>query len=564
MSTGESSPPTHQVDTHRASATPQKRLSPVWIVPFVALLIGAWLVYDNYTSRGPEITLRLPSADGIEAGKTLIKTRNVEVGRVNEVSLSDDLSEVVISARMEPEATSMLVEDSHFWVVKPRIGREGISGLGTVLSGAYIQLEPGQSKIEARSFNVGDQPPIAPPGAEGLRLNLISQIGNSLSIGDAVTFQGVNVGRVEEATFDVSTQSMHHKVFIESPYDSLVTENTRFWTASGVDVQLSSEGFRVKVESLNALLGGGVTFGVPEDVSAGDPANENATYELYADEESARQGTFNRYLEYVLMIENTVRGLSRGAPVEFRGVRIGTVAAVPWNFAATQSNTREELAIPVLIRIEPQRLGYDTNALDLRQWRDQFDRLFEEGMRASLKSGSLLTGALFVDLNIDPELKGEYVAESFSDRPIFPTASSGLAQIQGQITALLDKLNKLEIEPILSGLDRNLATAESTLEQARQLVEGFNTMLNSPETRGLPQNFNQTLDALRYTLEGLGPNSPAYQDLIRTLNEFEILVRDLQPAARKISDDPRALLFQSSDGADPVPRAPDASARSTP
>lgn len=563
MSEGESSPqPPSQDDTHRASPSPQKRISPVWIVPFVALVIGAWLVYDNYSSRGPEITLHLPSAEGIEAGKTLIKTRNVEVGRVNEVRLSDDLSEVEISARMEPEATPMLVEDSHFWVVKPRIDREGISGLGTVLSGAYIQLEPGQSEIEERDFAVNDQPPVAPPGAEGLRLNLISQIGNSLGVGDTVTFQGVNVGRVEEANFDVDTQTMHHKVFIESPYDSLVTENTRFWTASGVDIQLGSEGFRVKVESINALLGGGVTFGVPEDIPSGAEAEENATFELYADEESARQGTFNRYLEYVLMIEDTVRGLSRGAPVEFRGVRLGTVAAVPWNFGTPQANTREKLAIPVLIRIEPQRLGLDANALDLREWRDRFDRLFDEGLRANLKSGSLLTGALFVDLKIDSELEGEYSPEIFADRPVFPTSSSGLAQIQNQITALLDKLNKLEVEPILTGLDRNLQVAEGMLEQARLLVESMNTLLDSPETRGLPQNLNQTLEELRHTLEGLGPNSAAYQDLTRTLDEVETLVRDLQPAAQKISNDPRSLLFESIEGADPIPRAPDA--RSTP
>ncbi|MEE3215873.1 MAG: MlaD family protein, partial [Pseudomonadota bacterium] len=354
-------PEDHQVppdqDMHRAAPTQQKRLSPVWIVPFVALLIGGWLVYDNYASRGPQISLHLPTADGIEAGKTLIKTRNVEVGKVTSVSLSEDLSGVEITAQMEPQAEQMLVEDTHFWVVKPRIGREGISGLGTVLSGAYIQLEPGRSEVDARDFDVSDEPPVAPPGAEGLRLNLVSQVGNSLSVGDAVTFQGFSVGRVEKAEFDVSTQSMHHRIFIESPYDTLVTENTRFWGTSGIDVSLGSEGFQVKVESLEALLGGGVTFGVPDDIPAGPEAEEDATFELYADEEAARQGTFNRYLEFVLLNEDTVRGLSRGAPVEFRGVRIGTVAAVPWNFTAKQPPGRERLAIPVLIRIEPQRLG---------------------------------------------------------------------------------------------------------------------------------------------------------------------------------------------------------------
>jgi len=545
-----------QSDHHRAAPTPQKRLSPVWIVPFVALLIGAWLVYDNYSSRGPQITLNLPTADGIEAGKTLIKTRNVEVGQVETVRLSDDLTGVEITARMEPQAEDMLVEDTHFWVVKPRIGREGISGLGTVLSGAYIQLEPGQSEVDSREFNVSDQPPVAPPGAEGLRLNLISQVGNSLSVGDAVTFQGVGVGRVEEANFDVDTQSMHHRIFIESPYDTLVTENTRFWSASGVDIRLDSEGFRIKVESVEALLGGGVTFGVPDDVPAGTQAQEDASFELYSDEETARQGTFNRYLEYVLLIEDTVRGLSKGAPVEFRGVRIGTVAAVPWNFTSPQPEDRERLAIPVLIRIEPQRLGIGAQELDLQEWRDRFQRLFAAGLRASLKSGSLLTGALFVDLKLDAELEDAYAAEVFADRPVFPTASSGLAQIQAQVMALLDKLNRLEVEPILSGLDRNLQVSEAMLNQAKRLVESMNGLVSNPDTQNLPGNLNQTLVELRGTLSGLSPDSSVYQDLTRTLDEVETLVRDLQPAARKISDDPRALLFDSIDTQDPIPRAP--------
>ncbi|MBB3140685.1 intermembrane transport protein PqiB [Halomonas organivorans] len=543
-------------DEHRARATRQAPLSPIWIVPIVALLIGAWLVYDSYLGRGPLITLTMQSADGIEAGSTLIKTRNVEIGQVESVNLSEDLSQVVITARMKPEAAPMLVEDSTFWVVKPRIGREGISGLNTVLSGAYLQLEPGKSEEEAREFAVSEQPPVAPPGAEGLRINLLSQVGNSLSVGDPVTYQGFTVGRVEEADFDVETRRMHHRIFIESPYHRLVTENTRFWTTSGVDLRLDSEGVRVKLESLEAMFSGGVTFGVPEDLPRGVTAEPDTTFTLYADEDSARQGTFDRYLEYVLLIEDTVRGLSRGAPVEFRGVRVGTVASVPWNFTAPQPDRDARLAIPVLIRIEPQRLGIDSQTLDLEAWRARFERLFRRGLRASLKSGNLLTGALFVDLGLDPQRADDYQAETFAERPVFPTTSGGLAQIQAQVTALLDKLNDLELEPILSGLQRNLATSEATLEQVRQLTAGVQTLLDDPETRALPGELNATLSTLRDTLEGVSPGAPAYRDLTETLDQLERLLRDLQPTARRLGDTPGALLFDSLDASDPVPRAP--------
>ncbi|WP_104203526.1 intermembrane transport protein PqiB [Billgrantia saliphila] len=543
-------------EMHRARATPQRRLSPIWIVPIVAVLIGLWLVYDNYRSRGPVITLTMSSAEGIEAGSTLIKTRNVEVGRVERVQLSEDLSHAVITARMSPEAEPMLTEGSRFWVVKPRIGREGISGLGTVLSGAYIQLEPGGGEPGVREFQVSDQPPVAPADAAGLRVNLISQLGNSLRAGDPVTYQGYTVGRVEEVDFDPDSRRMNQRIFIESPYDRLVTENTRFWSASGVDLRLDADGFRVNVESLEALLGGGVTFGVPDDLPRGRPVENDTNFNLYADEESARQGTFNRYLEYVLLVEDSVRGLSRGAPVEFRGVRIGTVAAVPWQFTASQPNTREGFAIPVLIRIEPQRLGIENQEIDLEEWDERFHRLFGRGLRASLKSGNLLTGAMFVDINFYREEAEDYTAATFSERDVFPTTSTGFAQIEAQVTSLLEKLNALEIEPLLAGLDRNLATSEAMLNEVRELSESLQEVLDDPGTRNLPSNLNDSLEALRETLEGLSPDSNAYRELTSAAERLERLMRDLQPVTRTLNENPRALLFDSLEAEDPQPRAP--------
>ncbi|WP_444677589.1 intermembrane transport protein PqiB [Halomonas sp. E19] len=543
-------------DLHRARATPQRRLSPIWIVPIVAVLIGLWLVYDNYRSRGPLITLTMSNAEGIEAGSTLIKTRNVEVGRVASVRLSDDLSHTVITARMAPDTEAMLTEGSRFWVVKPRIGREGISGLGTVLSGAYLQLAPGPGEPGVRDFQVSDLPPVAPADAAGLRVNLISQLGNSLRPGDPVSYQGYTVGRVEEVNFNAESRRMHQRIFIESPYDRLVTDSTRFWSASGVDLRLDANGIRVNVESLEALLGGGVTFGVLEDLPRGAPVENDATFNLYADEDSARQGTFNRYLEYVLLVEDSVRGLARGAPVEFRGVRIGTVAAVPWQFTASQPETRNGFAIPVLIRIEPQRLGIENQQVDLQEWDERFLRLFGVGLRASLKSGNLLTGAMFVDVNFHRDEADTYVAETFSDRSVFPTISGGFAQIEAQVTALLDKLNALEVEPLLAGIERNLNASEAMLDEVRQLSGSLHTLLEDPATRSLPGNLNATLAALQETLAGVSPDSSGYRELTAAAERLERLMRDLQPVTRTLNENPRALFFDSLDAEDPLPRAP--------
>lgn len=543
-------------DLNKAKPSRQTRLSPIWIVPIVAIIIGLWLVYDNYTSRGTLITLTMNNAEGIEAGNTLIRSRNVEIGLVQSVQLSEDLSHAVITARIQPQAESMLREDSRFWVVKPRIGREGISGLGTVLSGAYIQLEPGSSEEQRREFPVSDVPPVATAGMAGLNISLISQLGNSLRVGDPVSYQGYTVGRVEETSFDPESRTMHHQVFIEEPYAQLVTDSTRFWTSSAVDFRLDANGFRVNVESFEALLGGGVTFGVPEDLPMGRPVEPGAQFNLYTDEDDAREGTFNRYLEYVLLVDETVRGLSRGAPVEFRGVRMGTVAAVPWNFTAAQPDSRARFAIPVLIRIEPQRLGIENSDIDLEEWEARFNRMFALGLRASLKNGNLLTGALFVDLNFQRDSEAPYIAETFSNRTVFPTVAGGFAQIQAQLTDLLDKLNALEVEPLLAGLDRNLQASESMLNEVREVSSSLNQLLNDPDTQAVGGNLNATLEELRGTLQGVSPSSPAYQDLTSAIERLDRLMRDLQPLTRTLNENPRALLFDNLDTQDPIPRAP--------
>ena len=255
-------------------------------------------------------------------------------------------------------------------------------------------------------------------------------------------------------------------------------------------------------------------------------------------------------------MEDSVRGLSRGAPVEFRGVRIGTVAAVPWQFTAEQPGTRNGFAIPVLIRIEPQRLGIENQQLDLEEWDERFKRLFGTGLRASLKSGNLLTGAMFVDINFYRDEAEQYVAETFSERTVFPTTSAGFAQIEAQVTALLDKLNTLEVEPLLAGLERNLNASEAMLDEIRGLTSSLQGMLDDPGTRSLPGNLNASLEALRESLEGLSPDSSAYRELTATAERLERLMRDLQPVTRTLNENPRALLFDSLDAVDPVPRAP--------
>ncbi|MAX53656.1 MULTISPECIES: intermembrane transport protein PqiB [unclassified Methylophaga] len=543
---------TEELDNARA--TKASSWSPIWILPIVAVLIGAWLVVDDYLSTGPLINLTMNDAEGIAANKTLIKTRNVEIGHVESVTLSEDLQYAVVKARINPDAASTLVEDTRFWVVKPRIGREGISGLNTVLSGAYIQLEPGQSQQEQREFEVLDQPPVSLSG-NGIHIKLDSPLGISLKPGDPVSYEGQIVGRVEKSEFKPGNQHMHHELFIEAPYDVLVTKSTRFWSSSGVNISLDSKGFNINLASLETLLSSGVSFGVLQEVENDEPAASGDEFALYSNQTEAQQASYDRYIEYVLMVKDTVRGLAEGAPVEFRGLRIGTVESVPWEYNSRMRNGKDGFAIPVLIRLEPQRLGDFHDGL-LEEWKQRVDRLIERGLVATLKPGNLLTGAMFVDINIDrtpgmPEIK----VAMFKDRQVIPTKSSQLAQMEMKISNLLDKLNGLEVQPVLDGVNANLKTSQALLQEVQTLASSIDQFVNNPQTQTIPDNVNQTLAELRETLKGLSPEAPAYQNLSQSIKSLEGLIKDIQPLVRTLNEQPNALIFNRTEQADPQPPA---------
>lgn len=541
-----------------ARVSKQARISPIWILPIVALLIGCWLIYDNYTRAGKQITLSMTNAEGIEAGKTKIKMHSVDIGLVEQVKLSEDLGHIQVIARIAPDAQPLLVKDTQLWVVKPRIGPEGISGLSTVISGAYIQLQPGKSQEETDEFTVLDQAPISLNGARGVHINLIGTVGNALRVGDPVTYQDLRVGRVASASFDPKQRKMQHELFIEHPYDVLITENTRFWTTVGIDLKLDSEGFKASIPTVESLIAGGVSFGHPDNRPMGKQVPSETTFELYANEEAARQQTYEQYLEYVLLVDDTVRGLSNGAPVEFRGLRVGTVIRVPWKFNSPVRKQDFNYAIPVLIHLEPGRLA-DSGKADLNEWKARLNSMLKNGLHATLKSGNLLTGSLFVDLNMDKHApKIRYKQETFEGLPVLPTSGTSLAQIEQKLSDLLDKMNKLKVEPVLNGLDKNLQQSEQTLREIRALSQQVTEFVAQPEFQQMPANLNQTMQELRTTIKGLSPDSPAYQALSSTLQRLEKVLREVQPLVRTLNEQPNAILFDRKPGNDPLPLAPTA------
>ena len=327
-----------------------RRLSPIWIIPIIAAVLGLWLAWKYYAARGPEITVRFETAEGIVESKTPVLCRNVNIGTVKKVRLTKDLKGVIVTMQMTSEATDLLTKDAQIWVVRPRYGgASGISGLSTIFSGSYIELEPGISDEARREFVGLENPPVTPKGVPGLHITLFTDEAGSIGPGAPILYKGLSAGRIETRVFHPENGRVEFGAFIFKEFASLVRKNTKFWNASGIDVSLGADGLQLHTGSVESLLLGGITFDQLPGTSATPAVLDGAVFVLYDSQADTKKFEMQSSLPYLLLFSDSVRGLSDGAPVDFRGVRIGTVIGVSFKYLPNDPERR----VPVLIQIDP-------------------------------------------------------------------------------------------------------------------------------------------------------------------------------------------------------------------
>jgi len=545
---------TPEVTAQQATITNRDRISKVWLIPLIALMIGGWMVLDTYLNKGPEIVITFANAQGLEAGKTRVKTLNVDIGYVDKVLLNDNHDGVQVHAVLDPQVKGMLSQNAQFWVVRPRIGRGGISGLGTLTSGSYIEFVAGDSATEALVFVGLEEAPITAKGIAGVRLNLVSEKGDSLSIGEPVLYRGFEVGQVERSTFDIGNRQVHYQIFIKSPYSELLTQNTYFWNSSGVDFSATAEGINVNVGSLESIISGGVTFDVPTDLPLGGAIDISQDHVLYPNKKSVYEQRQYKAKQFTILFEDSVRGLQVGAPVEYRGIRLGTVKNVISMLNIGTNGNASERRIPVIISIEPARIGLDDNQQSI----DKISRLLEQetqqGLKASLKSGSLLTGSLFVDLDYYQADLGLESIEQSNGFTVIPSVAGSLAQIEQKVFSILDKFEQMPINLTIESINKMLLNANSTMEELNLAVTQIKELLSQSQTQAIPKNINQALSELSNTLNGFNQQAPVYGELEQTLIQFQQLMREAQPFIKELNNKPNSLIFESKAGQDPQPK----------
>jgi paraquat-inducible protein B len=542
---GHAPTPTPNADVPQARrVTPHRRIpSLIWLVPILAAVIGLSLFIKSLTDRGPEITISFLKAEGLEAGKTKIKYKDVDIGNVTGVKLSADKSKALAVVRLNKDASSFAVQGSRFWIVRPRVGAGGVSGLGTLLSGAYLGVDAGKSQEAADEFAGLEVPPPITTDVPGKQFILHSAELGSIDIGSPIYYRRLPVGQVIGFELDKSGHGIEVLAFVNAPYDRYVTQDTRFWHASGLQIELGASGLSVDAQSVASVLAGGIAFQEPPGTQLGEAVPEQTEFKLAENQGEAMKNDASA-LTAVTYYNQSLRGLSVGAPVDFRGVVVGEVTAVDMEF----DRDKKTFVQPVTLRIYPERFFKSAT----RDSQAVLAGMVERGFRAQLRQSSLLTGQLYVAVDFFPKAPAAKL-EANGKTLALPTMPGGLDELQAAVEEIVGKVRKIPFDTIGKNVDRALVTTDKTLNtinnqtlveinrtlaQARDAIARIDKEL-TPEARGVLAEARRTLQS---TSTALSPDAPLQADVRDTLQELSRTARSLRNVADYLERHPEALL----------------------
>lgn len=518
-----------------SSATINKKpeLNLIWLLPLCALFITGWLIYKTLSDKGPEITIIFSSADGLEIDKTKIKYLDVEIGKVSDIVINKDLKTISVTAQMHNESSDYLTENTQFWVVRPKIGLNGVSGLGTLVSGAYITIKPEKGKAQYH-FTGLDLAPVLETNAKGKKFILETTNIGSMGPGTPINFHGIAVGEVLEYELAKNADNIKLTIFVNAPYEQFIRANTRFWIDSGINLSAGADGFKLRTGPLSALLGGGIAFRTSAEDKAEDSVPENTSFQLFDDYELSTQVIYHRTIKVTMYFDESVRGLNIGAPVLLRGIPVGKVTDINLEINAKTA----EIHIPIIVEIEPDRIIVvnKQNNLTVKQ---NIEQLIGKGLRAQLQTGSLLTGQLFVALDLFPNSKVVTHSNNTGYQE-FPTTANPVNQIANSAHAVLDKISKLPLETMTTEINKTLASLQGTSKAATTtLVTANGTMSTLDQTM---KSADKTIISAQKVLTTLEPGSSTQYELNQLLQELTQSANSVKQLTDYLQTHPDSLI----------------------
>jgi paraquat-inducible protein B len=507
----------------------------VWLIPVVAAGLVVYLAYSTVSHNGPEVTLTLSTAEGLVVDQTQVKHRAVPLGTVEGIRLADDMRRVVVKLRMRGEARSVLTDHARFWVVRPRLTAGSFTGLETLVSGAYIEVDPGApGGKKQRHFEGLEDPPGHESDEPGTVYALRAGRLGSLTAGAPVYNRDVEVG--ELLSYDLSSEpgKVSMRVFVREPFDKLVHQQTRFWNVSGLSVAMGPEGLHVELESIQALISGGIAFETSPANQHDPPAPENATFTLYGSKDRADDARYRESVPFVTYFDTSIAGLKRGSPVQLDGVQVGMVGDVRLSFDA---QTHKPLA-RVAFTVQPERLVNPSDPGTAALGDTLRQALAEPGLRAQLESSSFLTGTKDVALYDARDAKAGPLARE-GDATVVPGEGAGMDAMAASLSDVANKMEKIPFEAI----GRNVNAALTTVQHLAMEIDTNAT----PALQQLPgvldgvsravQNVNGALGA-----DGYGENSEFQHGIKRAMSQVSDAARSFRALADYLDRHPEALL----------------------
>lgn len=510
----------------------------VWAVPILAAAIVVWLGVRHFVFRGPEITISFKSADGLQARETEVRHRGVNVGNVEQLELAPDLSRVIVHVRMTRSAAAALSENTRFYIVAPHVSVEGISGLSTLVSGAYIEMSPSRGTKAVREFTGLDAAPVVEPDTPGRRFTITTDDLGSLTRGSPISFHSVTVGEVENYSIAPDGQ-VTLTAFVEAPHDQLVHPETRFWNAGGVDVSVGAQGIRVRANSWQQVISGGIAFETSERGRTAAPSPEGASFKLYDNERTARRDPAREQIVYLADFSSNLRGVDPGTAVELEGMEIGTVRNVQLSY----DDKQHMLTTLVTLAVDPERvqilnMPHAPGESAEESVQKQLETLVSHGLRAQVMTANFLTGFQIISLQM---VKGTPPARlrRVGDHVEIPTSASGdISEVLDSLRSVLKNVDNATSGPELGHAIKSLDATLTHLDQLTTDVQ--------PDLKALIQSLRDTSAAAQTTLEsvrgavgGSNQSGPDLQQLMQQLTEAARSVRGL---ADYLDRHPEALL----------------------
>lgn len=527
-----------------AAVSHRRRIPLVWIVPVLTVLIALWLAWDTFSKRGPTITVSFDTASGLTAGQSQLKYRNVVMGTVRSITVAPDLSKVLVTIDTVREAESLLTDKTIFWVVKPQLFAGNITGLDTILSGSYIGMRPSAvAGSPQRDFVGQHDPPILQASVKGTTYRLDTARLGSIGLGAPIFFRDIDVGTVLGWDLHELASRVTIHAFVRAPFDQYVRDDTIFWNASGLSVRLGAQGIDVQLESMRALLLGGIAFDTHP--ASGVPISKpDHRFPLYANMDQAKAAGFGNHINLVSFFPGSVAGLSAGADVTFHGLKIGEVTDVGLVYDAAQ----DRVLAPVHYRVESDRVNNIAKAKNIEPEKVA-EEMISRGLRATLQSPSLITGQKIVALEMVPDAKPATLQKQ-GDHYIIPSAEiGGFDSITRSAAELLSRINRIDFDRIgrslmnaASGLDDTingpqLKTTLTALEKAMVSVQDVARRLDvdgSPALKRLPEIAAQLQDAITRANRLIGSVDQGYGSASKFNRDLDRLIPQLTETARSI------------------------------